>query len=96
MIDARDRTDFYKTPLHVAVLHCNWSMMGELIERGAGVDATDINGRSPLFYTTKIKNSSRIAGKLLDAGANINLEDDHKRTTLDYCNHRVNNHSLRI
>jgi len=57
------------TPLHVAVDVNNESIAGYLIEKGAGVNAVNVIGWTPLFYAQNVK----IARVLVEKGADVNF-----------------------
>ena len=70
------------TPLHEAADHCNGDMGALLLERGAGVEATDSDGRTALMRAADQcrdepdrdgPDSSRIIRVLVEAGAAIDL-----------------------
>ena len=55
------------TSLHVAAFLCHDAGVAELLPRGAGVDARDRDGFTPLHYA----NCALVARRLLDGGASV-------------------------
>jgi uncharacterized protein len=78
------------SPLHLSVMNANWDLAKQLIEAGADVDQWDIYGAAPLFTAVGLHSringgrasidplnetsGSMIVRKLLDRGANPNMQ----------------------
>ncbi|HEX4068527.1 MAG TPA: ankyrin repeat domain-containing protein [Candidatus Babeliales bacterium] len=73
----------FPTPLMIASIHQNHTMMHCLIQIGSEVNQKTHNGKTALMLLPTFKNMSRNTLKiLLDAGANPTLADTHGDTAL--------------
>ncbi len=72
-------------PLHSAAIAGRAAIVALLLQKGAAVDAKDKKGRSPLvsFAAFAVKDNE-IAGMLLAAGADPNIEDENQEAALNY------------
>lgn len=68
-----------RTPLIMAVISKNNPIMDLLLEKDADVDAVDINNMSALMYAAMTNNLYAVK-KLLERGANKDLESDSDKT----------------
>lgn len=74
LVNGRDASG--DTPLHVAVRYNKLDIAAMLIEKGAGLEARDNNGRTPLLNALNcISERPEIAMLLIDKGANPNARD---------------------
>jgi ankyrin repeat protein len=62
---------YQRTPLHAAAFHGAVELIPLLIEKGAGVNAVDQNGETPIHCV----HNAAAARRLVDAGADVNLPD---------------------
>ncbi len=88
--------DSHETPLHLAASAGHGILVDLLLKNGAQVDSRDMpRGWTPLFRAVDNKFPA-IAGKLLEFGADLNLQDDQKRTPLHVAVVRVDSSSVRL
>lgn len=89
MIDALKNTNLHKvadctgtTLLHIATNANNTYIMKYLIAMGADVNVQDIHGETPLMYTMCNRRYAEAMKILLDAKANIHIEDNNRQSSL--------------
>jgi ankyrin repeat protein len=70
---------FDVTPLFIAM---NQACVALLVERGADPDATDRNGKTPLFYDYKRSFTANMITELINAGVDVNHTDIRGHTAL--------------
>lgn len=73
--DLENRNRNGETLLHYAVKHGKLWVVEKLIALGVSINATDSQGRPPLFYVTELEDREirvEIAKKLIEGGAEIN------------------------
>ena len=89
--DIDERDDWGQTPLYSAIDNGNWSLADFLLDNNASVMAQNEMGRTCLhvlgysesrFRKYDRKRSLRIAGRLLEMGANIDAKDEFGNTPL--------------
>ncbi len=70
-------------PIHIACLHKNDTLVRLLIAAGADVNALGDFGKTPLHYAVFEGDdySTKIVKRLLDAGADPNIEDKRSNST---------------
>ncbi len=68
-------------PLHVAAVSGNATIFAELVKQGANPNQTTLEG-STVLHTAANFNCSKIISILADAGANLEVLDDGRRTAL--------------
>ena len=68
-------------PIHYAVLENDLSLLKELIEAGADVNASDKNGFTPLHFAAQ-NNDVRMADYLISQGAALESKDSFGNTPL--------------
>jgi hypothetical protein len=71
------------TPLHYAARHGHAETVRALLDRGASVDARDINNCTPLMWAAKGGHEEAVRA-LLDADANIDAQDNRDWTALHF------------
>ena len=80
---------FLETPLHklCARIKPNIEAITMLLKKGAKVNATNISGKTPIFYCS-FNYSVELLNLLVKYGADINIKDKYKNTLLhdDYVN----------
>jgi ankyrin repeat protein len=80
---------FFETPLHrlCARINPHIDIITMILEKGAEVNATNISGKTPIFYCN-FSYSVELLNLLIKYGANINIKDKYKNTLLhdDYIN----------
>ena len=72
--------------MHDAARDNNLAAAKQLIANGAGVDAEDTAGATPLHYAAWV-NAVSVAKLLLEHGADVNAENRVGRTPLDETNY---------
>ena len=75
--------DTGETALHQSCMNGLVKVVIALIDKGATVDARDVNGRTPLHFACQYRRMN-VAVSLVDRGADINAMDIHQKTPLDY------------
>lgn len=80
-VNAKDKSEDEKTPLHQATRFHNFEMVKVLVDYGADVNAVDLLGWTPLHWAAS-GSSIAIARVLLAAGADRTIEDKVKNTPL--------------
>lgn len=65
-------------PIHICAMTNNQEVLSVLIESGAYINASDIDGRTALHHAT----SGRLAELLIRAGADVNMNNKYHRTPL--------------
>lgn len=70
-----------RTPLHNAVMSDSLDATFKLIEKGAKINAVDLNGWTPLHYAAS-NSDTQFAKLLIEKGAKINAADLNDRTPL--------------
>lgn len=80
---------FFETPLHrlCARAKPHIDLITMILEKGAEVNATNISGKTPIFYYS-FSCSIELLNLLVKYGADINIRDKYKNTLLhdDYLN----------
>ena len=80
--DINTHGDFMmRTPLHNAVMNDGLDATVKLIEKGAKINAVDLNGWTPLHYAAS-NSDTQFAKLLIEKGAKINAGDLNDRTPL--------------
>jgi ankyrin repeat protein len=80
--DINTHDNFMKrTPLHNAVMSDSFDATHTLIEKGAKINAIDINGWTSLHYAAS-NSDTQFASFLIEKGAKINALDHNNRTPL--------------
>jgi ankyrin repeat protein len=69
------------TCLHIAAANGHIKVADLLIKKGANIEATDYEGKTPLMIAAEVGNVQFIEF-LLDNGANIEAQDDYEKTCL--------------
>ncbi|GIM56717.1 ankyrin repeat domain-containing protein [Capnocytophaga canimorsus] len=82
------------SPLHLSVNIKNLEAFNYLIERGADINAQDVNGNTVLSsavfnYNRDIDIYGEMITKLIDKGANINLKNNHNVSAHSLANSMV-------
>lgn len=77
-IDINDGNKKKETPLHIAVRNNKVEFVKFLIERGAEVEAKDVNGATPLFISLEVDNLE-LAKYFVEKGADVNVEANDGR-----------------
>jgi ankyrin repeat protein len=67
--------------LHQAALNGNKKEVLRLLEKGAGIDMKDPDGRTALMYSS-YNGHTEIARECLNRGAKVNMRDNYGRTSL--------------
>ncbi len=80
-IDVRTKGPYRQTALMLAAQYGDAEIVGELLKRGAEVNAVDANGDTALHYTAQF-HQPRVMKILLEAGADPNIQDKWKQTAL--------------
>ncbi|KRT84268.1 Ankyrin repeat-containing protein, partial [Oryctes borbonicus] len=80
-INVNVRDSEWCSPLHIAVLTENLSIVKCLVEKGALVNSYNTNRQTPLHFAAKLGNV-KLTHYLLDNGANINVFDMDDRSPL--------------
>ena len=70
-----------RTPLHVAAWNDHESIVGLLVDRGADIDAADVDRRRPLHVAAWNGHES-VVGLLVDRGADVDAADAYRDTPL--------------
>ena len=65
-----------ENPLMLAIRFNNLSLVKRLIEMGSNINATDIEGLTPITLAALYESSSQIINLLVQAGANVNNQSD--------------------
>ena len=73
---AQEFNRFGDTALHEAAKTNNLSLVQELVEQGAVVDARNMHGVTPLMLATRRNSNPRLVQFHLDNGAEINARDN--------------------
>lgn len=73
----------FGTPLMAAVYKKDLAIVTILLAHKVNVNATDKNGVSALHYATMF-NDTKMAKKLINAGAKTDLKDNNGKTPYDY------------
>jgi ankyrin repeat protein len=80
--DINTHDNFMKrTPLHNAVMSDSFDATHTLVEKGAKINAIDINGWTSLHYAAS-NSDTQFASFLIEKGAKINALDNNNRTPL--------------
>jgi ankyrin repeat protein len=79
--DLEAKSNFGRTPLHLASINNHIETAKLLLEKGVDVEAKDNIGRTPLYYASR-DNHIEIAKLLLDRGADVEAKDNIGRTPL--------------
>ncbi|MDH4457977.1 MAG: ankyrin repeat domain-containing protein [Nevskia sp.] len=79
-VNAHDTLD--QTPLIAAVSQNSVEAVSEVLRRGAKLDIVDKAGWSPLHFATYFSDQTAVMKLLLDAGANVNAQNDRGITAL--------------
>jgi tankyrase len=74
------RDDYQHTPLHIAARFGPFEMVELLLQLKSDVNAIALNGFTPMHMVS----DSKIAKRLIDAGANLDQEDGWGTTPLQY------------
>lgn len=77
-VNSRDSSD--RTPLHIAAVNGNLSIINTLIEAGANVNAQDAEGKTPLVKSIEC-NHDELVEVFVFAGADVNLRDKESSNT---------------
>ena len=80
--DVNARNQNGRTALHVAALNGHKDCLEALIKANADVNAVDKNGWTPLHIA--LEKNPKLAFYLIKAGAAVNIENNDKKTALDY------------
>ncbi|TWU15810.1 ankyrin repeat domain-containing protein [Allorhodopirellula heiligendammensis] len=90
-VNARDSRPYMgggRTPIHVAAMMNNASMISLLLVAGANIDETDDDGRTPLWVACS-NADYRAVEALLAGGADVNIQDQLRRTPLRYVSEKI-------
>jgi len=77
-------TQSLRTPLHIACLRGRLEIAKLLIQRGANVDAQDIDGNTSLHFAS-VFSHKEILQLLLFQNPNINRTNNLGKTAIDIC-----------
>ncbi len=80
-LELKNKTQMDRTPIQVAVLGRKQDMLDLMIERGANVNAADIQGNTPLHQAAGLDDGEMIE-TLLKHGAAINARNEPRATPL--------------
>ena len=78
------------TALHCCITHGQDACLSALVAAGANINAVDSTGNTPLILAAK--NARRCASsmkKLVDAGCDLEMADNERRTALHYACYRA-------
>ena len=78
LLDAR-KDGAQRTPLHIACCKGYMELAMALVDRGADIDARDVDQRTPLHYACDDGNME-LAMALVDRGADVDAITVHQRT----------------
>ncbi|XP_064639345.1 ankyrin-1-like [Lineus longissimus] len=67
---------YIRRPLHVAIEYGHKDILNFLIENGADLESSALDGSSPLILAAR-RGEARVMKKLLDRGANINVQNKY-------------------
>ncbi|WP_439638828.1 ankyrin repeat domain-containing protein [Nevskia sp.] len=81
-VDVNSRDSLDQTPLIAAVSQNSLPAVSAVLARGAKLDLVDKAGWSPLHFATFFSDQTDILKVLLDAGANVNAQNDRGITAL--------------
>ena len=81
-VDVNGRDSLDQTPLIAAVSQNSLVAVQEVLKRGAKLDIVDKAGWSPLHFATFFSDQTDVMKLLLDAGANVNAQNDRGITAL--------------
>ena len=71
------------TPLHYSIVHGHTPIVERLLDKGANVKATDVNGETPLHDAATF-GRIEVVTMLLDHKADVNALTQDEKTSLDY------------
>ena len=87
-IDEKDEKGF--TQLHIAAGDGDLDKAKELLGKGANINAKALNGNTPLhsaLLTCPLDKRNEMVELLIDAGADVNAENNHGFRPLDSAKH---------
>ncbi|KAL8968214.1 MAG: hypothetical protein Q9183_002570 [Haloplaca sp. 2 TL-2023] len=61
------------TPLHIAAMQCEDTILLQLLQHGANINNTDRNGRTALYWAVSSRREESNVATLLNVGASLNI-----------------------
>lgn len=83
VVDPNIRDSLQRTPLHVAAQYGLHEIVGDLLARGAQIDARERDGRTPLHFAA-MEGRTAIVEQLIASGALVAATDKFQATPLYY------------
>ncbi len=83
-IDVNLKDAIGRTSLHIAAENGNIDIVMFLIENGANVNVTDVNGNTPLVFIINKTGNLKVIQRLLEKGASVNTQNRTGETALMY------------
>ena len=80
-VNAKDRLKYGQTPLMLASKHGHLEILNELIDHGADIDDTNIDGYSAIIIATE-NGHTKIVEQLIKKGADLNASTKDGNTAL--------------